>query len=458
MTRLAGSSKLLRAMNESATLALLLERGTLTRAELRELTGLSKPTTSDVLRTLTGVGFATVIGHTSGGPGPNAEIYAINPSAAHVAALSIRDITETAHAGVGAALGDLTGNVLARAEYDIDLSDPITTVIGTVEDLCRRAGLDRTSVTHVQLAVPGSYDPAGDTIRHIDVAGWSRAGLVGDLATRLDTIVGAENDVNLAAIAERHRGVAIGTKGFALLWFGAGLGCAIDLGDTLLRGVCGGAGELGYVPVGQSGKDLQDLVGGPAVLALAAEHGYHARTAEAAVAEAVSHVDTRSAEPTRRARQQPSATATHIGEAGFLPSAPSRPGRQQPSAEATHAGLLQPPAAADRAGGKWSGGLGRAQEDPFLRELAERIAVALAAVAAILDPPLVVLAGEVAQAGGSVLRDLVAEAFYSATPLRTPIEVTALTDDAVLLGALDAGLRSVRDSLVDSLRHALAPA
>jgi hypothetical protein len=37
MTLLAGSSKLLRAMNESATLALLLERGTLTRAELRDL-------------------------------------------------------------------------------------------------------------------------------------------------------------------------------------------------------------------------------------------------------------------------------------------------------------------------------------------------------------------------------------------------------------------------------------
>ncbi|GIH07086.1 hypothetical protein Rhe02_51530 [Rhizocola hellebori] len=394
MTRLAGSSKLLRAMNESATLALLLERGTLTRAELRELTGLSKPTTSDVLRTLTGVGFATVIGHTSGGPGPNAEIYAINPSAAHVAALSIRDVTETAHPAVGAALGDLTGNVLARAEYDLEPSDPITTVVSTVEDLCRRAGLDRGAVTHVQLAVPGSYDPAGDTIRHIDVAGWNRPGLVSDLAGRLDTTVGAENDVNLAAIAERHRGVATGTEGFALLWFGAGLGCAIDLGDTLLRGVSGGAGELGYVPVGQSGKDLQDLVGGPAVLALAAEHGYHARTPEAAVAEAVSHVD----------------------------------------------------------------GRARTPADPFLKELAERIAVALASVAAILDPPLVVLAGEVAQAGGSVLRDLVAEAFHGATPLRTPIAVTALTDDAVLLGALDAGLRAVRDSLIDSLRHALAPA
>jgi predicted NBD/HSP70 family sugar kinase len=390
MTRLAGSSKLLRAMNESATLALLLERGTLTRAELRELTGLSKPTTSDVLRTLTDAGFATVIGHTSGGPGPNAEIYAINPSAAHVVAITARDVTETPHPAIGAALCDLAGKVLARAEYDIDASDPIATVHQTVTDLCQRAGLETSAVTHVQLAVPGSYDAGSDTIRHIDVAGWGRPGMITELAARLDTTVSADNDVNLAAIAERHRGVGAGTSGFALLWFGAGLGCAIDLGSTLLRGVSGGAGELGYVPVGQSGKDLQSLVGGPAVLALAAGHGFTASTPEAAVATAVSHVD-----------------------------------------------------------GRASG---------FLRELAERIALALASVSAILDPPLVVLAGEVAQAGGGVLRDLVAEAFHSATPLRTPVAVTALTDDAALLGALDAGLKTVRDTLIDSLRHALTPA
>jgi len=391
MTRLAGSSKLLRAMNESATLALLLERGTLTRAELRELTGLSKPTTSDVLRTLTDAGFATVIGHTSGGPGPNAEIYAINPSAAHVVAITTRDIMEMPHPAIGAALCDLAGTVLARAEYDVDASDPIATVKETVADLCRRAGLETSAVTHIQLAVPGSYDPGSDTIHHIDVAGWGRPGLTAELAAELDTTVSADNDVNLAAIAERHRGVGAGTSGFALLWFGAGLGCAIDLGSTLLRGVSGGAGELGYVPVGQTGTDLQELVGGPAVLTLAAEHGFTAKTPEAAVADAASrasNVDSRA----------------------------------------------------------------------FLKQLAERIALALASVSAILDPPLVVLAGEVAQAGGGVLRDLVAEAFHNTTPLLTPVAVTALTDDAALLGALDAGLRTVRDSLIDSLRHALTPA
>ena len=82
MPRLAGSSKLLRAMNESAALAHLLERRQLTRNDLRELTGLSKPTISEALRRLTDAGLANVVGHISAGPGPNAEVYAANPDAA----------------------------------------------------------------------------------------------------------------------------------------------------------------------------------------------------------------------------------------------------------------------------------------------------------------------------------------------------------------------------------------
>src|SRR5882757_2267963 len=92
LSRLAGSSKLLRAMNESAALAHLFEPGMLTRADLRKLTALSTPTISEVLRRLSEAGLVRVVGHNSGRPGPNAEIYAANPEAAFAAAVSVRDI------------------------------------------------------------------------------------------------------------------------------------------------------------------------------------------------------------------------------------------------------------------------------------------------------------------------------------------------------------------------------
>ncbi|BCB90554.1 ROK family transcriptional regulator [Phytohabitans suffuscus] len=384
MTRLAGSSKLLRAMNESATLALLLDRGTLTRGDLRDLTGLSKPTTSEVMRRLTDAGLAVVAGHTSGGPGPSAEIYAANPAAGHAIAISVR---EARHPHLAAVLCDLAGAEVARADVTV-AGDPVPAVTALVDDLSRRAGLPPGSVRLVQLGLPGSYDPAAGVIRHIDVPGWDRPGLVADLATRLGATVAADNDVNLAAIAERHHGVAGAVESFALVWFSGGLGLAIDLGGTLLRGARGGAGEIGYVPVGlgrgADRTDLTDLVGGPAVLALAASHGIEAPTPEAAVA-------------------------------------------------------------AGAGGGA------------FLDALAERIAYGLAAVAAVLDPPLIVLAGDVGRAGGEALATRVTAALHATTPLDTAIAVTGVTGDPVLLGAQVAAQRALREQIIATLREA-APA
>jgi predicted NBD/HSP70 family sugar kinase len=382
MTRLAGSSKLLRAMNESATLALLLDRGTLTRGDLRDLTGLSKPTTSEVMRRLTDAGLAVVVGHTSGGPGPSAEIYAANPAAGHAIAISVRE-AERPH--LAAVLCDLAGAEVARTEVAV-AADPVSAVVGLVDDLARRARLAAGSVRLVQLGLPGSYDPAAGVIRHIDVPGWDRPGLVADLATRLGATVAADNDVNLAAIAERHHGVAGAVDSFALVWFAGGLGLAIDLGGTLLRGARGGAGEIGYVPVGlgrdAERTDLTDLVGGPAVLALAATHGITAATPEAAVA---------------------------------------------------------------------------AGTAPFLDALAERIAYGLAAVAAVLDPPLIVLAGDVGRAGGEALADRVTAALRATTPLDTAIAVTGVSADPVLLGAQVAAQQALREQIIATLRDT-APA
>jgi predicted NBD/HSP70 family sugar kinase len=389
--RLAGSSKLLRAMNESAALAHLLEPGMLTRADLRRLTALSTPTISEVLRRLTDAGLVNVVGYNSGRPGPNAEIYAANPDAAYAAAVSVRDIGASGAPSVVAALCDLTGAVRARIESPIDFlhTDPMTALVTVMAELRAEAGVPAGRVHHVQLGVAGSYDSRAETIRHVDVPGFSRPGLVPEIAAALGTHVGVDNDVNLAAVAERRRGVGREVDGFALLWLGQeGLGLAIDIAGTLIRGARGGAGEIGYMPLYSPDSthrkvDLQDLFGGAAILALGQDHGVTGVTPFDVVAAAAA---------------EPDAT----GE--------------------------------------------------FRTHLADRIAVGLAAVIAVLDPSLVVLAGPVAQAGGQPLLTSVNSALRRAAPLESTIAVTTINDDAVLLGALDAGLTAVREALIASIR------
>lgn len=385
---MAGSSSLLRAMNVRAALAHLLERGRLTRGELRELTGLSKPTSSEVIRQLQDAGLAIVAGHTSGGPGPNAEIYAPEPDASFHAGFSVREVGGRVEPNLVGAIADVTGTVRARLEISVDFptTRPGAAIATALAALVAEAGIPRDRLHHVQLGVPGSYDPHTDAIRYVDVAGWSTAGLIGRMRTELATAVDVDNDVNLAAIAERAHGIAADASAFALLWLGShGLGLATDLDGTLLRGARGGAGEVGYMPVGlpdpqHTGRrrDFTDLVGGDAVLQLAAEHGIAAD------------------------------------------SAPD---------------LLRTAAA----GGN----------EAFLDELAERIAFGLAAVVAVLDPPLVVLAGDLGQAGGAALSAAVSRAASTASPLHCEIAPSGVTDDAVLLGALRSGLTTTRERLLD---------
>jgi predicted NBD/HSP70 family sugar kinase/DNA-binding transcriptional ArsR family regulator len=393
MSRLAGSSKLLRAMNKSAAFAHLIESGGLTRADLRRLTELSTPTISEVLRRLTEAGLVTVVGRESGRPGPSAEIYAADPDGAYAAAISVRDVGAGDSPSIGAALCDLTGTVRARFEAPVDFADtdPKAALVDVVARLRAESGVPADRLRHVEIGVAGSYDARTATIRHVEVPGFGRPGLVPEIAAALGVLVNVDNDVNLAAIAERRHGVARDADGFALLWLGEeGLGLAIDIGGTLLRGARGGAGEIGYMPLfapDSTKVDLQDLVGGPAVLALAHDTGVPGRTPLDVVANAAACPDT----------------------------------------------------AGD-----------------FLTQLADRVAVGLAAVIAVLDPPLVVLAGQVAQAGGPTLLAAVTAAIQRAAPLESEIAITSLHDDAVLLGALDAGLAAVRDTLIASIRDTLS--
>jgi predicted NBD/HSP70 family sugar kinase len=378
-------------MNESAALAHLIDPGMLTRADLRQLTALSTPTISEVLRRLTDAGLVTVVGHNSGRPGPNAEIYAANPDAAYAAAVSVRDIGASKAPSVVAALCDLTGVVRARFESSIDflVTEPKDALVDVVAKLREQGGVPAERIRHVQIGVAGSYDSRTETIRHVEVPGFGRPGLVPEIAAALGTHVGVDNDVNLAAVAERRHGVAQDSDGFALLWLGQeGLGLAIDIGGTLMRGARGGAGEIGYMPLYAPDSthrkvDLQDLVGGPAVLALAHDNGVSGRTPLEVVTNAAADPDA-------------------AGE--------------------------------------------------FFVELADRVSVGLAAVIAVLDPSLVVLAGQVAQAGGETLLTAVNSAILRAAPLESTIAVTTIDDDAVLLGTLDAGLTAVREALIASIR------
>ena len=393
MERRPGTPSLLRELNDRAALELLLTGGPMTRAQLGEHTGLSKVTASQLLARLEERGLVEVAGELAGGRGPNAALYGVVPSAAYVAGLHVD------HDEVSAGVADVTGRVVSEVSVDPNGGqNPVELVRGAVAAACRPAGVSPDALRALVIGTPGVLDPGtGEPRLAVNLPAWHE-GVLDALRVDLGRPVTIENDVNLAAMAERVSGAAREVDDFVLVWIGIGLGLATVLSGRVHRGVAGAAGEIGYLPV--PGVPLpqdvthpatgafQSLVGAQALRPLAASYGFAEPTASAAVRAAV-------------------AAADNGGERGGA----------------------------------------------FLAELASRVATGVAAICVVLDPGLVVLGGEVGRAGGAMLAARVAAEVGRICPARPRVVPTGVSGDPVLGGAILAAVDQARSELLASVAN-----
>ncbi|MER7563417.1 ROK family transcriptional regulator [Streptomyces sp. NPDC097941] len=397
---MAGTPRTLRAMNDRAALDLLLEHGPLSRTRIGKLTGLSKPTASQLLARLEASGLVLATGTTEGRPGPNAQLYEVDPTAAYAAGL---DVTPER---VLAAVADITGRTVGSYELPTPGRRPAQPVVQQVTDALdgavKAAGLARGDVHRLVIGTPGAFDPGTGRLRYAShLPGWHSPTLLDELAAALPMPVEYENDVNLVAVAEQRLGAARGHEDFVLLWNEGGLGAALVLGGRLHRGWTGGAGEVGFLPVpgaplvrqvtkANSGG-YQELAGSQAIPALARELGMT-----------------------------------------DIPSGPY--------AEAA-AALVERAATDDTV-------LGRL----LLETYATRLATGLASLVSVLDPELVVLSGASLTAGGDTLRALVQAELEELAASRPRLVVGDVREHPVLRGALESALAATRDEVFDTSR------
>ena len=292
MRQKPGTPSLLRELNDRAALELLLAEGPLTRAQLSERTGVSKVTVSQMLARLEERALVMIAGEQAGGRGPNAALYSVIPSSAYVAGLYVEfDL-------VRVAVADVAGNRVADVSVNPDGGDDLVGLVReAISQACASAGIGLENLSAVVIGSPGVLDPRTGAPRlAVNLPTWQE-GVLDGLREVLHTPVLIENDVNLAAMAERAGGAAAGLDDFAFVWLGVGLGLASVIGGEVRRGFGGAAGEIGWMPVhgaplpvgnehpGKAG--LQALAGGLAVQALAAEYGFRGPTPADAIAAAI---------------------------------------------------------------------------------------------------------------------------------------------------------------------------
>jgi predicted NBD/HSP70 family sugar kinase len=283
-TTAPGTPSWLRERNDRTALEALFEHGPLTRNRLGELTGMSKPTAAQMVARLEQAGLIAPVGEVSGGRGPNAVSYGVRVERARGVAIDIRE-HEIAATVVDALDGD---HPVVEIGFTADRT-PEGDVRSAIAAACAAAAVDPATIGSVIVGIQASISSDGEQLSFSeDLHGWPDFGARLRISKALGLWVGLENDVNLAAVAERAVGEGKGVDSFAMLWIGEGLGVAVDIGGTVHRGAAGGAGEIGYLPVPRTaeidatGDDLTDLVGRGAYGRLGGEtalEGFAARVA-----------------------------------------------------------------------------------------------------------------------------------------------------------------------------------
>lgn len=384
--REAAQPGLLRAINLRATFDSVQARGPIGASQVVRQTGLSRPTVGDVFARLLELGLIRRVGRTQGHPGPTAQLYDVNPRAGWVLSLDV------GRQWVRGALSDLTGTVVARTASRTSATTApavIAQLRQAADQLTSEAGIQAVDVHQVVVGTPGVIRPGDD---HFSLApnlpGWESAEVIRDIRRAMAAPVVFENDINLAAVGEHVEGVARGLDDFVLVSVGTGVGMGVVLGGELRHGAAGLAGEIGYLALDMDAPASERVVAW-------GEGPFEAVTSSAGIL----------------------ALAHAMG--------------------VTAAGSASDVFAAARSG--------ETAATAVVAIESRRLAHAIAAIAAVLDPQLVVLGGGIGAGGGDLLLGPITESLAAICPFSPRLAISSLGADAVIAGAAATGLRLALD-------------
>jgi predicted NBD/HSP70 family sugar kinase len=249
-----GALHQLRTANRRHVIETLRSNGSMTRSALARSTGLSRTTISTLLVELIEQGLVSEgsADATRKGAGRPATVVQLDPSGG--AAVSI----DVGARHLAVAVGDLAHRVLA--EHWTPLSqghgaeEGLERASELVAEMLDDAGVDAGSVIGVAMGLPAPISqPDGLVASSNILPGWAGVQVADEMSARLGMPVFVENDSNLGALAESAWGAGAGFHQLAYIKAATGIGAGLVQDGKLFRGTTGTAGEIGHTTVAEDG-------------------------------------------------------------------------------------------------------------------------------------------------------------------------------------------------------------
>jgi glucokinase len=248
----------LRQANARGLLYLLRTNNPCSKADLVRLSGLSAPTVSSGIAHLETLGLVEFVGDGESSGGRPPVMLRFNASHGYVVAADIGG------SRLRMMLADLNGEIVTHWSTVLlkgqKTPDAVCALIQEgICVMCESSGVARSRLMNITAGAPGVTDvDTGVVISAPNLKDWNNVPLRELLSreTHLPAIV--ENDTNLAAVGEYHRGAAKSVENFVFIAIGTGVGAGIFLRGQLHHGAQWCAGEIGYFGVsGQERKRMQ---------------------------------------------------------------------------------------------------------------------------------------------------------------------------------------------------------
>jgi predicted NBD/HSP70 family sugar kinase len=263
-----GSPALLRQLNTDVVLRAIRKSGRVSRADLRRMTSLSRPTINEVVEELLNGELVSELQEDAASrgsrPGPTARLLRFRAERGHLLAIDIGAESTLLK------IADLDGSVLEQFRLrSHPFGDLFELIQKWVDASLVRVGSEDLTPRQVVIATPGVVDPTNGHLRLApQLEGLNATPLVEVLGFDCPTVV--ENEMHMAVLGEQWKGAAQGAQDIVYLGLGVGISAGIMLQGKIYRGASGSAGEIGYLPLTKNLDFDNDPKNGPGAFEAAA--------------------------------------------------------------------------------------------------------------------------------------------------------------------------------------------
>lgn len=216
----------------------------ISRAEIAQLTGLSKPGVAAAAKRLFERGVIEETGIREGRRGGVATLFQLNVDHGRSVAIVIQSTAITVESR------DLSGTVRTTQEEPVTASASATEIVAIANRLIAAVAQQHPApllAAAVSIADPVDYASGTPVKLERSVFPAAAQSALTDLTLPDTAHVMIDNDVNWATLGEYRQGELRGQDDFLYVYGGQGLGAGLMLNGRLYRGRGGLAGEIGYL-------------------------------------------------------------------------------------------------------------------------------------------------------------------------------------------------------------------